>query len=75
MDSRQPVQNLAETIHSLLGLKAHLTSNWVKSVRDIIKNLPSEKSSADIEAKTLETGNSLDNEDVEGNAVSKLKGR
>ncbi|KAF5748853.1 hypothetical protein HS088_TW04G00813 [Tripterygium wilfordii] len=44
-DPRRSVRNLAETIHSLLGVKAHVTSTWVKSVCDIIKNLPSEVSS------------------------------
>ncbi|KAF5725538.1 kinesin-like protein KIF3A-like isoform X1 [Tripterygium wilfordii] len=44
-DSQRSIRNLAGTIHSLLGVKAHVTSTWVKSVCDIIKNLPSEASS------------------------------
>ncbi|KAJ6702732.1 KINESIN-LIKE PROTEIN KLP-3 [Salix viminalis] len=44
MDSRKSARNLAESLHSLLGIKANLTSNWVKSVCDIIKTLPTEKS-------------------------------
>ncbi|XP_022753510.1 kinesin-like protein KIN-14T isoform X2 [Durio zibethinus] len=44
MNSRKSVQNLKETIHSLLGFKSHLTSTWAKSVCDIIKNLPHEGS-------------------------------
>ncbi|XVF04526.1 hypothetical protein REPUB_Repub05bG0091200 [Reevesia pubescens] len=45
MNSKKSVQNLGETIHSLLGLKSHLTSTWVKSVCDIVKNLALEESS------------------------------
>lgn len=75
MDARQSVQNLAETIHSLLGLKAHLTSAWVKSVCDIVKNLPSEKSSTDIKPKDLETGSSSEIKDVDsGTDNSETKG-
>lgn len=37
----KPVQNLPETIHSLLGLKSHLTSAWVKSVCNIVNNVSS----------------------------------
>ncbi|XP_010501172.1 PREDICTED: kinesin-like protein KIN-14G [Camelina sativa] len=37
----KPVRNLPETIHSLLGLKSHLTSAWVKSVCNIVNNVPS----------------------------------
>ncbi|TXG73032.1 hypothetical protein EZV62_001611 [Acer yangbiense] len=44
------VENLGETIHSLLGFKAHLTCAWAKSVCDIIKNLPSK----DLERKDSE---------------------
>ncbi|XWS71073.1 hypothetical protein CRYUN_Cryun03dG0105700 [Craigia yunnanensis] len=50
MNSKKSIQNLGETIHSLLGFKSHLTSTWVKSVCDIIKNLPNknETSATDI---------------------------
>ncbi|CAH8306220.1 unnamed protein product [Eruca vesicaria subsp. sativa] len=37
----KPVKNLPETIHSLLGTKSHLTSAWVKSVCNIVKNVSS----------------------------------
>ncbi|XWS73402.1 hypothetical protein CRYUN_Cryun02cG0125100 [Craigia yunnanensis] len=40
MNSKKSIQNLGVTIHSLLGFKSHLTSTWVNSVCDIIKNLP-----------------------------------
>ncbi|EOA36050.1 hypothetical protein CARUB_v10008287mg [Capsella rubella] len=36
-----PVRDLPETIHSLLGLKSHLTSAWVKSVCKIVNNVSS----------------------------------
>nr|VDD02634.1 unnamed protein product [Brassica rapa] len=35
------VQNLPETVHSLIGLRSHLTSSWVKSVSNIAKNVSS----------------------------------
>ncbi|CAN6931961.1 unnamed protein product [Brassica oleracea] len=43
METRRskPVKNLPETIHSLLGTKSHLTSAWVKSVCNIVKNVSS----------------------------------
>ncbi|CAH8255684.1 unnamed protein product [Arabidopsis lyrata] len=34
----KPIRDLPETIHSLLGLKSHMTSDWVKSVCNIVKN-------------------------------------
>ncbi|KAL1193012.1 Kinesin-like protein KIN-14T [Cardamine amara subsp. amara] len=37
----KPVQDLPETIHSLLGLKSHLTSDWINSVCNIAKNVSS----------------------------------
>ncbi|KAJ4917991.1 P-loop containing nucleoside triphosphate hydrolases superfamily protein [Raphanus sativus] len=37
----KPVKNLPETIHSLLGTKSYLTSAWVKSVCNIVKNVSS----------------------------------
>uniref|UniRef100_A0A1J3GPA0 Kinesin-like protein KIFC3 n=1 Tax=Noccaea caerulescens TaxID=107243 RepID=A0A1J3GPA0_NOCCA len=37
----KPVQDLPETIHSLLGLKSNLTSAWVKSVCNIAKKVSS----------------------------------
>ncbi|CAL8159625.1 unnamed protein product [Prunus armeniaca] len=47
MASRNPVHSLPEKIHSLLGLKSHLTSSWVKSVCDIIRNQPSQGQSTE----------------------------
>ncbi|XVF47557.1 hypothetical protein PTKIN_Ptkin03bG0118500 [Pterospermum kingtungense] len=50
MNSKKSIQSLGETIHSLLGFKSNLTSTWVSSVCDIIKNLPNknEESATDI---------------------------
>lgn len=70
MDSKQSVHKLGETIHSLLGLKAHLTSSWVKSVCDIVKNLPS----TDIKGKKLETQCSEIKEIDSGPTISGIKG-
>ncbi|ESQ29910.1 hypothetical protein EUTSA_v10011232mg [Eutrema salsugineum] len=42
----KPVRDLPETIHSLLGLKSHLTSAWVKSVCNIVKNVSSSEISS-----------------------------
>ncbi|KAJ6694566.1 KINESIN-LIKE PROTEIN KLP-3 [Salix koriyanagi] len=66
MDSRKSVRNLAESLHSLLGIKANLTSNWVKSVCDIIKTLPTEKS-VDVQPA------SSDINDDDRSAISKIK--
>ncbi|KAK2980861.1 hypothetical protein RJ640_003088, partial [Escallonia rubra] len=41
-DSRKSFRRLAESIHSLLGFKTHLTSTWADSVCNVIKSLPSE---------------------------------
>ncbi|KAG6781850.1 hypothetical protein POTOM_014765 [Populus tomentosa] len=71
MDSRKSVRNLAESLHSLLGIKANLTSNWVKSVCDIIKTLPSEKS---VEMQPTNTDiNEDDEDDDDCSAISKIK--
>ncbi|XP_058107726.1 kinesin-like protein KIN-14B isoform X2 [Magnolia sinica] len=43
--SRKPVQRLAESIRSLLGFKAHLTSSWAESVCHIVNQLPSDEPS------------------------------
>ncbi|KAJ6325824.1 hypothetical protein OIU78_013011 [Salix suchowensis] len=66
MDSRKSVRNLAGSLHSLLGIKANLTSNWVKSVCDIIKTLPTEKS-VDVQPA------SSDINDDDRSAISKIK--
>lgn len=77
MDARKSVQNLAETIRSLLGLKAHFTSSWVKSVCDIVRHLPSEGGACiDLKAENSKTSVSFGNkEDDLANAISKIKGK
>lgn len=37
--SERSFDSLSESIHSLMGMKTHLTCNWVDSVRGIIKTL------------------------------------
>ncbi|KAJ9697644.1 hypothetical protein PVL29_006987 [Vitis rotundifolia] len=75
MDTRKPVRNLAESIRSLLGLKANLTSSWADSVCDIIKSLPSEEPRTDrIKPANSETTNSFDDKEVNsGTIILKLK--
>ncbi|KAL0853257.1 hypothetical protein Bca101_058409 [Brassica carinata] len=51
----KPVQNLPETIQSLLDLKSHLTSSWVKSVCNITNNV---SSSSEISPTSKEEDNS-----------------
>ncbi|EEF38964.1 kinesin-like protein KIN-14T [Ricinus communis] len=63
MGSRKSVRNLGETLESLLGLKAHLTPNWVKSVCDILKTLPSNLTDAKEE----------DDDNDSCNTISKIK--
>lgn len=63
--SDNSAQNLAKTIHSLLGMNTHLNSNWVSSVCDILQNLPSTASSSD---------RFKEDDDSQGTAISKLKG-
>ncbi|KAG5227492.1 kinesin protein [Salix suchowensis] len=67
MDSGKSIRNLAVSLHSLLGLKTHLTSNWVKSISDIIKTLPSEKS------VDMQPTNSDTDDDEDDDSVSKIK--
>ncbi|KFK35576.1 hypothetical protein AALP_AA4G008700 [Arabis alpina] len=43
MEKPRTSKKLPETIHSLLGLKSHLTSAWVKSVCNIVKNVSSKE--------------------------------
>ncbi|MCL7046124.1 hypothetical protein MKW94_016157, partial [Papaver nudicaule] len=40
MESRKSLHNLVKSINSLLGLKTNLTSTWVESVCNIVKQLP-----------------------------------
>ncbi|KAA8550938.1 hypothetical protein F0562_002622 [Nyssa sinensis] len=67
MDSRKSIRSLAESIHSLLGLKTHLTCSWADSVCNIIKSLPSEEQPDD---------QKNDKEDVDidlGTTISNIK--
>ncbi len=76
MESRKSVQNLAGTIHSLLGLKARFTSSWVKSVCEIVRNLPSEGPPIDLKSANFKTSDSCSNKDDElDTAISKIKGK
>lgn len=74
MASRDPSHHsLSETIHSLLGLKSHLTSTWVQSVCDIITNLPPhcpqpQGQPTDLTTINLETDTSSD-------TASKIRGK
>ncbi|PRQ35821.1 putative minus-end-directed kinesin ATPase [Rosa chinensis] len=71
--TRKPLHNLAETIHSLLGQKSHLTTSWVKSVCHIIINLPSEEQSTDLRTTNIDTVSASENPDDElGNRTSKI---
>lgn len=71
MDSGKSIRNLAVSLHSLLGLKTHLTSNWVKSISDIMKTLPSEKS-VDMQATNSDTD---DDDDGDDDSDTKIKGK
>ncbi|KAK7857564.1 kinesin-like protein kin-14t [Quercus suber] len=71
MESKKSVQNLSKTIHSLLGLKARFTSTWVKSVCDIIRNLPPEGPSIELKSANLKTSDSSGNKDLDS-AISKI---
>ncbi|EXB88913.1 Kinesin-like protein KIFC3 [Morus notabilis] len=74
METRKSVHKLAETIHSLLGWKSHLTSNWAKSVCNIMKSVPSEESSIDFRPTNVATKKSTEKEDDElRNAISKIE--
>ncbi|XP_048136960.1 kinesin-like protein KIN-14T isoform X3 [Rhodamnia argentea] len=55
MERKNSTQKLAETIHSLLGLKSHLTSTWIRSVCGIMRTLPSPRSSDRIGLKISDT--------------------
>ncbi|XP_050277519.1 kinesin-like protein KIN-14T [Quercus robur] len=71
MESKKSVQKLSNTIHSLLGLKARFTSTWVKSVCDIIRNLPPEGPSIELKSANLKTSDSSGNKDLDS-AISKI---
>ncbi|XP_058001634.1 kinesin-like protein KIN-14T isoform X2 [Hevea brasiliensis] len=64
MGTRKSIRNLDETLDALLGLKAHITPNWVKSVCNIVKTLSSEFSAKD---------DDNDDDDDSSNAISKIK--
>lgn len=74
MESKKSVQNLSNTIHSLLGLKARFTSTWIKSVCDIVRNLPPEGPSIELKYANLKTSDSSGNKDLDG-AISKINGK
>ncbi|PON88637.1 Kinesin-like protein [Trema orientale] len=74
MESRKSGHKLAETIHSLLGWKSHVTSNWVKSVCDIMKSIPSEAASIALKPTNGVTRESTEKTTDElRNAISKIE--
>ncbi|GMN35664.1 hypothetical protein TIFTF001_042263, partial [Ficus carica] len=74
METRKSGHKLAETIHSLLGWKSHLTSNWAKSVCDIMKSVPSEVLAIDFKPTNVKTKDSTVTADDElRNAISKIE--
>ncbi|PQP93752.1 kinesin-like protein KIF22 [Prunus yedoensis var. nudiflora] len=78
MASRNRVHSLPEKIHSLLGLKSHLTSSWVKSVCDIIRNQPSQGQSTEthLTITNFEINNCSENRDDDddlSNAASNIR--
>lgn len=76
METRKSGHKLAETIHSLLGWKSHLTSNWAKSVCDIMKSVPSEVLAIDFKPTNVKTKDSAVTADDElRNAISKIEGK
>lgn len=81
MASRNPVHSLPEKIHSLLGLKSHLTSSWVKSVCDIIRNQPSQGQSTETHLTITNfeinscSENCDDDDDDLSNAASNIRGK
>lgn len=65
MESRKSLHNLVKSINSLLGLKTNLTSKWVESVCNIVKQLPpAEEPSCSSEIKDYDVCS----------AVSKIQG-
>lgn len=79
MASRNPVHSIPEKIHSLLGLKSHLTSSWVKSVCDIIRNQPSQGQSTETHftITNFEINSCSENRDDDddlSNAASNIRG-
>ncbi|KAL6010251.1 hypothetical protein ACLOJK_000682 [Asimina triloba] len=65
---RRSVQRLAESIRSLLGFKAQLTSSWAESVCHIIKQLPSDEPSGGAcegDGQSLMILDSSDDKDIE----------
>ena len=69
VDTRKSICRLAESIHSLLGLKTRLTSSWVDSVCNIIKSSPSQIPLDDHDTKN---GNKEVGMDL---AILKVKGK
>ncbi|MCD9646834.1 hypothetical protein HAX54_037030, partial [Datura stramonium] len=64
--SKRSFGSLNESIHSLMGMKTHLTCNWVDSVRGIINALQPQSSDREVEQQELPH----DNNDI---AISKIK--
>ena len=76
MESRKSAHKLAETIHSLLGWKSHVTSNWVKSVCEIMKSVPSEVASIDLKPTNVVTRDSTEKTvDELQKAILKIEGK
>ncbi|XP_059288094.1 kinesin-like protein KIN-14B [Lycium ferocissimum] len=70
--SERSFDSLNESIHSLMGLKTHLTCNWVDSVRGIIKALQPQPSDKEVEQRQQQPD---DNNNEDSNtAISKIKG-
>ncbi|MCL7035241.1 hypothetical protein MKW94_017913 [Papaver nudicaule] len=69
MESRKSVRNLAQSIHSLLGLKKQLTSNWAESVCNIIKDISTEEPFTSSVTKS----NSSENQECDvGSIITKI---
>ncbi|XP_062107845.1 kinesin-like protein KIN-14T [Humulus lupulus] len=74
MESRKPVHKLSETIHSLLGWKSHVTSNWVKSVCEIMKSVPPDMVSINSKPINVATEHSMKKKSDElHNSISKVE--
>ncbi|XP_060179803.1 kinesin-like protein KIN-14B [Lycium barbarum] len=70
--SERSFDSLNESIHSLMGLKTHLTCNWVDSVGGIIKALQPQPSDKEVEQRQ-QLPDDNNNEDFD-TAISKIKG-
>lgn len=76
MESRRSVRKLADSIHSLLGLKKQLTSNWADSVCNIIKGISSEEEPFNCTEIKCINSNLSEKEDYDVDSiVSKIQGK